>query len=200
MWWWRRTKRVDLGTYVDPEPVPPAPIEQVVREGTLIGESVVRMALRNRVIVDALRDNQDLDRDALVVAAARELQTLADHEWESAERIRFRRENQRAANKGRDYTGFDLEDLQESMRREQLHREMSTAFAAHADNAEAVAAIVERSLTEAWSEIGPVIIERAGEQALVLDRDPHYEEELAGRVGDLTADLSALAAERGVAL
>ncbi|MCU1543227.1 MAG: hypothetical protein JWM50_1092 [Microbacteriaceae bacterium] len=195
---WFRRRRVDLGTYVAPDPVAPPPTAQIVREGALIGESVVRMTLRNRLIVDALRDHHDLDLNNLTRVAATEFETLADHEWESAERIRIRREVQR---EGADYEGLDLEHLQESLRRESIHRGMSEAFAARAADADSLAGVVDRSRSEAWAEIGDVIVARAGERALVLERDPLYGHERAERISALLAvDLSLLAQERGVEL
>lgn len=198
---WFRRRRVDLGTYVAPYPAEPAPDAQIVADGALIGESVVRLALRNRVIVDALRDRRDLDVDALAEVAAMELETLADREWESAERIRFRRDQQRVDDPLQDDEDLDSERLQESKRRERLHRAMSEAFAERAGDPRVLADIVERSRNEAWAEIGPVLIARAGERALVLDRDERYFEERTERLGTLIAlDLTQLAIDTGVEL
>ena len=193
---WFRRRRLDLGSYVAPEPVAPAPVEQIVAEGALIGESVVRMALRNRIIVDALRDRRDLDVDRLAVAAAREFETLADQEWASAERIRLRR-NVQSADAGEN----GLERERESLRRESVHRGLSDAFAARGADAAAVAEVVERSRGEAWAEVAAVIEQRAGDRALVLDRDPRYDEERTERLHILIAvDLTALAHDYGVRL
>jgi len=196
-----RKRRVDLGTYVEPAPERHAPVAQVVGEGALIGESVVRMAVRNRVIVDALREHKDVDRDELSVFAARELETLAVRERESADRVRVRRERQLQADAARKRSALDPDDIDESRRREELHRRMADAFAERSTDTARLVDIVERSLTDAWSEIGPVLIERAGERSLVLDRDPDYERERNDRVGDLLAlDLASLATQRGVEL
>jgi hypothetical protein len=196
---WFRRRRVFLGTYVHPEPVEPAPVEQVVRDGMLIGDSVVRMALRNRLIVDALRDRRDFDRRRLSLAASREFDQLADHEWESAERLRFRRDEHAEEP--------DDDALEESRRREHLHRAMSDGFATRSRDAAVLAAIVERSRDEAWSDVAGVILRRAGERAVLFDddrlddRDPHYESDRVERLGALVAvDLTALAQERGVEL
>jgi hypothetical protein len=196
-----RKRRVDLGTYVEPEPEEHAPVAQVVAEGALIGESVVRLAVRNRVIVDALRERKDVDRVALAGFAARELETLSRHERESADRVQSRRERQIAADAGRKRSALDPDDIAESRRREDLHRRMADAFADRSADAGRLADIVERSLHDAWTEIGPVFIERAGERSLVIDRDPQYEQERVDRVGALLAvDLASLAQQRGVEL
>ena len=197
MRWFLRRNRLDLGRYVAPEPVAPAPTEQIVAEGSLIGDSVVRLALRNRVIVDALRERRDLDLGALARAAAHEFERLADQEWESAERIRLRR----SVTGSRADVPDDVDYLRESERREHVHRAMSDAFAARATDDVTVTAIVEQARAEAWSEIGPVLVERAGDRALTVDRDPRYEAERADRIGALLAlDLTRLAQERGVDL
>jgi hypothetical protein len=198
MRWIRRLGRrgLNLGTYVAPAPVAPAPVEQIVAEGALIGASVVRLTLRNRVIVDVLRDRRDLDVDRLAAAAAKELETLADQEWASAERIRLRRNVERAG-----AGGMDPERLAESLRRESVHRGMSDAFAKRAADPAVVGEIVERSRDEAWAEIAAVLSQRAGDWALVLERDPRYDQERAERLGVLVAvDLTELAQERGVQL
>lgn len=201
MGYFGRKRRVDLGTYVDPEPEEHAPVEQVVHEGALIGDSVVRMAVRNRVIVDALREHKDVDRASLAAFAANELETLATHERESADRVHQRREAQLAADANRKKTQLDPDDIDESRRRENLHRAMADAFASRSTDAEVLAAIVESSLDDAWSEIGPVVIERAGEHSLLLHRDERYEQERTARMSDLLeVDLATLARERGVAM
>ena len=201
MRWFLRRRGVDLGTYVAPEPVAPAPVEQVVREGALIGESVVRLALRNRVIVDALRDRRDLDRSALAAVAARELENLADQEWESAERIRFRRDRSPVDNPFQDEAGLSADQLLESQRRENIHRSMSDAFAERATDEAALASIVERSREEAWAEIGDVLVERASDLAFVPQRDARYDAQRVERMDTLVAlDLTELALERGVEL
>lgn len=200
MGWWRRRRGVDVGTYVAPDPVPPAPVERIVEEGVLIGESIVRLTVRNRVIVDALRDRRDLDRAALAGVVAHELENLADQEWESAERIRFRRENRRIDDPWVEAEHVE-EDRLESVRRETVHRAMSEAFAAHAADEQVLAALVERSRGEAWNEIGPVLITRAGEAARDVTPDADYVRERGDRIGALLAlDLAGLAHERGVEL
>jgi hypothetical protein len=198
---WFRRQRFDLGKYVAPEPVAPAPTEQIVAEGALIGESVVRMALRNRVIVTALRDRSDLDVDALAALAATEFDTLAEQEWASAERIRLRRSvRPEESILDRNPDRESARDA-ESLRREGVYRGLSDAFAARAADADALGAIIERARGEAWSEVAGVIVERAGERALVLDRDPRYDQERAERISAFIAlDLVSLAHEHGVEL
>jgi len=197
MRWFRRRRGGWLGTYEPPEPRDPAPIDDVVNDGMLIAESVVRMTLRNRVIVDALRDGRDLDRTALADAAAAELEALADNEWESAQRVRFRREGVRLDDPFPDENADEYR--RESERREKVHVAMSTAFAERATRRDILDALVERARLEAWGEIAPVIVERASMDEPVADAA--YAAEREERIGALIAlDLAELANERGVQL
>lgn len=200
MRWFRRKRGwVELGTYEPPEPTEPAAIESIVADGMLIAESLLRMTLRNHIIVDALRDGRDLNRDALAAAAAQELEALADQEWESAQRVRLRREAQRIDDPLQEDAEFADEYRRESQRRERVHFAMSDAFAARARERDVLDSLVERARVEAWEEIGPVIAARAMEEEPAVDES--YAAERAERVAALLAlDLTALAAERGVEL
>lgn len=199
MRWFRRRRGGWLGTYEPPEPVDPAPIETVIEDGMLIAESVVRMTLRNRVIVDALRDGRNLDRTALAKAAAAELEALADNEWESAQRVRFRREGMRVDDPWQEDADTVDEYRRESERREKVHVAMSEAFAERATQRDILDSLVERARLEAWDEVGPVIVARA------TTEDPPVDEEYAAERDErmaalLALDLTALAVERGVEL
>ena len=197
MRWFRRRRGGWLGTYEPPEPREPAPIEDVIDDGMLIAESVLRMTLRNRIIVDSLRDGRNLDRSALAAVAAAELEALADNEWESAQRVRFRREGVRLDDPFPDENTDEYR--RESERREKVHLAMSEAFAARAAQPDILESLVERARREAWDEVAPVIVERAAMEEPVADAV--YVAERDERIAALLAlDLTALAVERGIEL
>jgi len=74
----KRTKRVNLGKFVAPEPVEPAPIERVVEEGLLIAMTALRMQVKNSMIVDAIRNDNSYDPEALASVARAELESMAE--------------------------------------------------------------------------------------------------------------------------
>ncbi len=189
---------MDVGKYVAPNPTEPPPIARIVEDGVLIAESLVVMTLRNQVIVDALRDRLDFDRESLIAAARRELDALADNEWETAERLRVRRED--FVSEGAWVEEPDSEERRrESRRREAVHRAMSTAFAARAEAGDVLADLVERSRSQAWNEVATVIISRAAVPE--PERDAEYELRRSERLGAFLAlDLSELAVRQGVSL
>ena len=199
MRWFRRRGGVDLGTYEAPEPVEPPDAHRIAEDGVLIAESVLRMTLRNRIIVDALRDRKDLDRQFLIAMASAEFESLADNEWATAERLKLRRHGIRVDDPWSEDSELITERRREGQRRESVHRAMSKAFADRAVESELLSAMVERARVEAWDEIAPVLVDRAVVHEPV--RDKEYEALRNERLGALLAlDLSALAAERGVTL
>ncbi len=195
----RRRSRVELGTYVAPHPTEPPPIARIVDDGVLIADSLLVITLRNQVIVDVLRDRGDFDPELLAAAATRELEALADNEWETAERLRMRREDMSVDDPWLDDPELTDDSRRESRRREAVHRAMSEAFAARAGDHDVLSALVERARDEAWDEISTVLLDRA-----VIDepvRDASYEFHRDERLGALIAlDLSELATEHGVTL
>ncbi|MDJ0335541.1 hypothetical protein QMG83_09935 [Salinibacterium sp. G-O1] len=198
MRWFRRRSSVELGTYVAPKPTDPPPVERIVDDGVLIAESLIVMTLRNHMIVDALRDKRDFDAEALAGLATRELDALADNEWETAERLMMQRENVVVDGAWLDDPDALSDNRRESRRREAVHRAMSAAFASRAVNRDILLGLVERARAEAWDEVAVVLLDRTIEDP-VRDRD--YDAQRNERLGAFLAlDLSELAAERGVSL
>ncbi len=178
---WRKP-RMKVGRFTPPPPVAPPTVERMVEEGLLISGHAVRMAVKNAIIVAALRERADLDRDALASIAAEQYRSLAGLESEAAERaddLPVAPEKARAVVRRR--TARALEDA--SRDREQLDE------------------LVERARAEAWAEIAGPIADRAVselEPAPVAPVDP---EERAERIATFLAlDLTQLAHERDVEL
>lgn len=88
MRWFRRRRRVNVGTYTDPIPVPPPSIEAQIEDGVLVSLSAARLAVTNRLIVRSLRDGQDHDEQKLRLRVTTEIQKLAAEKEKDAKRIR----------------------------------------------------------------------------------------------------------------
>ena len=196
MGWLRKRSRVDLGTYVPPEPVEQAPADRVAEEGVAIAEAVVRLSMRNRIIVDSLRDRRGFETGPLLDWAAGEFRALALREEEAADRIRERRDWSPVDSplvEGADDIDAQRRELQW---RESARRATAVAFRALADDQRRLIDIVERARIEAWQEVAAVIIERT--DATGHREDAQYAAERSDRMAELVAlDLSALAIERG---
>ena len=88
MRWFRRRRRVNVGTYTDPIPVPPPSIEAQIEDGVLVSLSAARLAVTNRLIVRSLRDGQDYDEQRVRARVTTEIQKLAAEKEKDAKRIR----------------------------------------------------------------------------------------------------------------
>jgi len=84
----RRTKRVNVGTYTDPIPTPAPKIEAQIEDGVLVALAAVRLAVTNRLIVRSLRDGQDYNEERLRQRVTTEILKVAAEKEKDAERIR----------------------------------------------------------------------------------------------------------------
>ncbi|HEY4153559.1 MAG TPA: hypothetical protein VGM38_09580 [Pseudolysinimonas sp.] len=88
MRWFRRTRRVNVGTYTDPIPTPPPNIEAQIDDGVLVALAAVRLAVTNRLIVRSLRDGQDYDEERVRQRVTKEMLKVAAEKEKDAARIR----------------------------------------------------------------------------------------------------------------
>jgi len=93
MRWFRRRRRVNVGTYTDPIPVPSPSIEAQIEDGVLVALSAVRLAVTNRLIVRSLRDGKDYDAQRLRLRVTTEILKLAVEKEKDARRIRTMRQS-----------------------------------------------------------------------------------------------------------
>jgi len=194
--WLRKRKDLGLGTYVAPDPVDPPLAERVASEGLAIAESAVRLGMRNRIVVDSLRDRRGFDTAPLLQWAAAEFETLADREQEAADRLRARIDWPPESPWVEHDAEAERHDLQW---REAARRATSAAFREAANDERRLIDLVERARIEAWQDVATVIMERADATGHPTDADYAAERDL--RIAELVAlDLTALANERGVQL
>ena len=166
----RKRGRVDLGTFEPPPFVEPPPVARVVEDAMLIARTAVRMAVKNRILVDAIRDDRDYDPAAMAELAREELVTLAAQNDAVAEHQLLER---------------NIE----------VYGGLASALREAASDTENVAAIVEESRDAAWREISTVLRSRLS--AMDPGRDPHYEAERESRLRALVrVDLAQLRLNR----
>lgn len=156
-----RKGRVDLGEYVDPEPRELASVERVAEEGLLIAASAVRLAVKNRVVVRALRDQADYDLASLSGYARDELLALAEEKRSDVQRARGTRSY-----------GDTVEMLRLRRLAESSERLAELLEQAAADE-EYLADVVAGARDSAWSEIGSSIRSRLL-RSETLTEDPEY--------------------------
>ena len=186
---WRR-RRVDLGKYEHPPVSPLAPIERVVEEGVMISASAVRMAVKNQLIVAALREHRAYDATAVAGGAQEQLRLLAGENDETADRLE--QTHRGPASLEGDPDENDRIRDEEHRRRPDVHRRLAAALREFAADPVAVAGLVDQARLDASAEIGREVVVRlhAGD----FGADPHYEADRAERLRDLVEiDLAAVA-------
>jgi hypothetical protein len=161
---------------------PPASVERIVEEGTLIVESAVRMTVRNAIVLSVLRDHRDFDSDALEIIARDRLLELADEEDESAQRARER-------------DGGNPDDR--GLRLVAVRLGVADLLRQRAADTEFVKGILRPARAEALEDIASAMMTAPIERA----PDPDYARHRADRIASFVGlDLTELAARQGVDL
>jgi len=190
----RRRSSVDLGRYKTPLAVPVAPVSQVVDEGTMITRSAVRMTVKNRMIVAALRDGLDYDHARFMTEAAAQFTEFAVHEEASAERVRELREQKRDV-----YSGSPSEQAEESVRREHIHAGLAFSFRELALDLTALDAILTEARNDALTEMARHLLAPTDDSSVTVDES--YLDGKNDRIAALLfIDLSELAESHGTSL
>lgn len=204
-----RAHRVDVGTYTPPKQRTLAPIESVVEEGVLISSHAVRLAIKNRLIVDALRDHADFDVEELKQVAHEHLLMLAAENDETAARLEQSGDDapqSRPARASEELTVTETGDivgrakairLLDHRRRPQVHRRLADALRQRALEDDFLTEQVSQAQHAAWREVSRELVRRVREPQSFTPRDiGEYEKRRPERVRSFLAeDLAALARE-----
>jgi hypothetical protein len=188
--------RVDVGRYEAPEPTEPVPVEEIAEEGLLIAASAVRMAVKNRQIVRALRDRTDYNETAAVAAAREVFRALAREKRDEVERlddiIETTRERPGRALHQTDYRKADATNLD---RREQVSDILADRLDDLAEDDEYLLGIVEAAREAAWDEIGASIQAKLLRRPELEAHTREYQEQRDQRIRQLVkVDLPLLEA------
>jgi hypothetical protein len=172
----------------------PASLEHIsksraVDEGVLIALTAIRMAVKNHIIVGALRDDKPYLPAAYIEVAREEVAELAQQNDDLAARLK-RRALARA-----DHAHPDAHELAESQRSELLrhvYTNLAESLRTVSDNSTRMAELVESARQDAWSEIRQAWHLKLADQTPV-DVGPDYERHREGRLLELVyIDLAAL--------
>jgi hypothetical protein len=189
-----KKKRRAAGRFVPPEPAPLASLDDVVEDALKIAYRGVRMAVKNHLIVNALRDGKSFDEHELEAFARAEYHALAEDNRSAA--VRAQNELDRAADgpSGRIYPGGKPVIVEpDHLRKPLALRRVAEAYDTAAVERSTLARLIDEAKAEAWDEIGGTLAARLA--APRLEDDPDYlafrEERLARFVDQ---DLAALRA------
>jgi len=150
------------------------PISRIVDEGLLIALSSVRMAVKNDIIVAGLAEHADYDRARFAEATRRELQSLAEENRDSGERVRAQRKELTSMTWRYDLSQDQLMDLRQLKLRRRVHKRLALALRNLADDEEQVARLVAEAQHAASEEVQDAMHTRL--MRLSIDPlDPDYQ-------------------------
>jgi cytochrome c556 len=189
-WWRRKRKRFTPFDRAALPEVEPLTFEESYAEGLLVSEAAGRMALKNRIIVMALRGEEPYDAERSAAAAREVLHELMQEtdevaEWSAAERESAAQREGRSAHQ-HDYHRADAWNLR---LRERVNAALAKRLGELRNDPEYLAAFAERARRDAWSEIAEVIDARLAREWPEIEVDETYERERDGRVRGLELDL-----------
>lgn len=168
---------------------------RIVDEGMLIAMAAVRMALKNRIIVGALREHTDYDIADYTALARRELLEVAkqnDEDSVRVERLGSHLSRTTKTGKGREVEN-KRRDVVRLGRRQTLHDNVAERLRALADDGDRVAEIVQKARADALQEINEALAARLLAQKI----DPNQPGYAAARAERMRAvgkiDLAKLA-------
>lgn len=175
------------------EVVDPAEVEGAVADGLLIAKSAATIAVANRIILRALREQKPFDRDETAAAVRDELDRLATEQVDLAGRLSEERAKALKA-RGRSRHQFDyrVDDNTALASRVTISTSIAGRLRGLAADHSYVDSVVTTARDRAWGDIGGAVIQHAKE---VVVPDASYEEGRDDRLRDLLdVDLAALAA------
>lgn len=175
------------------------PLKRIVDEGLLIALSAVRMAVKNDIIIGALRDHIDFDPARYAQTARHELDVLARQNDEYAKRVHGLRKVLARSGRVHLLTEDERADISQFALRRRVHRKLADALDAVAGDDDQVAGIVEGAQRAASDELRDAVSARLIRLA-IDSRDPEYEERRADRLEMLLlVNLAMLKADHAVA-
>ncbi len=169
-----------------------------IAEGVSIASAAARLALRNRILVETIANDEPFDLTRFAPYAREILISLADEQDQAAELAR--RQRKKAWGKFTDPDGtHDYRDRDTANLRKRYRQYMGVAKELRriADDPHAVRVLVEQSRDAAWGDVEANLQRRLKVEGMRPDLDPDYEKMRAARMQSLRlVDLPRLAAHR----
>jgi hypothetical protein len=195
MAWFRKRQRLDLGTYVAPEPSAETSIAELIDEAMLIAAAGVRLAIKNLIILRSLRDHADYDEEKLVESVRQELHNMADEKAGDANRFAaLRTDVQSRPGQPRHHDDYRFVDTEMLKRREDVSRGLADRLRALSEDEGYVRDLVVAARTVAWEEIAASLHQKLLKAAEPVDEN--YERYRDDRLLSLLGDLADLEASR----
>lgn len=145
------------------KPVDSTELRRAVDEGFLIAKSAVTIAVANRIITNALRDEGYFDHALMADGTREELHRMAEEQRGDAERMReIRAKSSKTGGRSRHQHDYRRGDDQKLRTREATYESLAEELDGKRDDAGFVDGIVLAARARAWDDIGTTVVGRLG--------------------------------------
>lgn len=186
-------KLFDYSTLPDAEP---AALEELVDEGMMLAEFAARLALKNQIVIRALTDPEPYDPEHYADLARSVLSERA-RESEGSAALAGAARKAAAGREGlgdhhHDYRDGDYANLR---RRENTHAAVADRLSSRMNDADYLAAFVERARDDAWADVSGAITARLDREWVAPVLDAAGRRERDRRMHQLRREVSQLVRE-----
>ncbi|MBT2502069.1 hypothetical protein [Curtobacterium sp. ISL-83] len=144
-------------------PVSQVELKRAVDEGFLIAKAAVTIAVANRIITNALRDQGYFDHAVMADATRQELHRMAEEQRGDAERVReIRSKSSKQTGRSRHQHDYRRGDDLKLRTREATYEQLATMLDRRRDDQKFVDGIVLAARARAWDDIGTTVVGRLG--------------------------------------
>lgn len=169
-----------------------------IAEGVSIASAAARLALRNRILVETIANDEPFDLTRFAPYAHEILISLADEQDQAAELAR--RQRKKAWGKFTDPDGthdYRDRDTRNLRKRHRQYVGVAKELRRMAEDPHVVRVLVEQSRDAAWGDVEANLQRRLTVEGMRPDLDPDYERMRAARMQSIRlVDLPRLSAHR----
>ena len=169
-----------------------------IAEGVSIASAAARLALRNRILVETIANDEPFDLTRFAPSAREILISLADEQDQAAELAR--RQRKKAWGKFTDPDGthdYRDRDTRNLRKRHRQYVGVAKELRRMAEDPHVVRVLVEQSRDAAWGDVEANLQRRLTVEGMRPDLDPDYERMRAARMQSIRlVDLPRLSAHR----
>ena len=171
---------------------------EAIAEGVSIASAAARLAIRNRILVETIANDEHFEVAAFTPFARDALIALADEQDEAA--ALAKRQRKKAWGKFTDPDGthdYRDRDTRNLRRRQRQYAGVAQELRRMADDPHVVRTLIEQSRDAAWGDVEANLQRRLRVEGMRPELDPDYERMRAARMQSIRlVDLPRLAAHR----
>jgi hypothetical protein len=171
---------------------------EAIAEGVSIASAAARLAIRNRILVDTIANDEPFEVSAFTPFARETLIALADEQDEAAALVK--RQRKKAWGKFTDPDGthdYRDRDTRNLRKRGRQYAGVAQELRRMADDPHVVRTLIEQSRDAAWGDVESNLQRRLRVEGMRPELDPDYERMRAARMQSIRlVDLPRLAAHK----